>query len=223
MKKTYKPYAALLGLALASAQAQAVDFAFTSVTGTLTDALSGLTVTASAWSGTATGNQFESATLSYSTNGLGVFSSGENKQANNADALSNKSATELVLFSFSSAVSLQSLVTYQAGKDSDLNLWAGTGAFSPSGLLPSALPGSAAQFDNSINANGIRTVDLSTFAGSYDWLAISARLAQSDDFVKLTSLAVTPVAQPVPDAATWMTMLAGLGLVGFAVNRRART
>lgn len=222
MNNTFKQSVAILGFALASAHAQAVAFSFTASTGTLTDSLSGLTVTASAWSDTTAGNPYETATLSFSTDGLGVFHNGENARSSNADALGNKSANELILFSFSSAVSLQSLATFQAGKDSDLNLWAGTGAFSPNGLMAGSMPGLTTLFDNAEKTGGARTVDLATFIGTYDWLAISARIGHSDDFIKLTSLTVTPVAQPVPDAATWMTMLAGLGLVGFAVNRRTR-
>lgn len=223
MNNAFKHYAVILGFALASAQAQAAEFSFAATSGTLNDISSGLTVTASAWSDTATGSRFESAALSFSADGLGVNNSSENPKANNADALGNKSGTDLILFSFSRAASLQSLVTYQVGKDSDLSIWAGTGTFSPSGLLTSALPGGATQFDNTANTLGVRTVDLSTFTGTYNWLAISARIGHSDDFAKLKSLTLAPVAQPVPDAATWMTMLAGLGLVGFAVNRRTRT
>ena len=62
--------------------------------------------------------------------------------------------------------------------------------------------------------------------GLYDWVAIAANATAIDrfaDYAKLQSLTVNPVAQPVPDAATWMTMLAGLGLVGFRVSRRTPT
>lgn len=226
-------FAAILGFALAPAQAHALDFYFTAGSGTLTDTLASLTVTSSAWSGTGTSNAFVTATLSLSTDGMGVSNPTESTPNENANpnatkngngstavALGNSSGADLVLFSFSRAVNLQSLTLLQIGSDSDLSVWAGTGAFSPSGLLPSALPGSADQFDNTVDTADIRTVDLSAFSGTYDWLAVAARIGHTDDFVKLKSLAVTPVAQPVPDAASWMTMLAGLGLVAFRVNRR---
>lgn len=220
----FNRYAAILGFALVSAHAQAVEFSFTSA-GTITDTSTGLTITSSAWSDTAAGNQFETATLSFATDGMGVYNRTEKPtpgQGNTADALGNSKGSDLVLFSFSSQVSLQSLTTYQVGKDSDLSLWAGSGTFSLDGMTSSAL-GTATLYENTDTVAGIRIVDLSTFTGSYDWLAVAARIGEKDDFAKLTSLSVTPVAQPVPDAATWMTMLAGLGLVGFSVKRRART
>jgi hypothetical protein len=232
---TFIRYAAILGFTLASAQAQAVEFSFTSA-GTITDTLTGLTITSSAWSNTAAGSQFEAATLSFATDGMGVYNRTENtntanpnanpiagSNGNTTDALGNKGGVnDLILFSFSSAVSLQSLTMYQVGSDSDLSMWAGTGAFSPANKTADAL-GTASLFENTSAANEIKSVSLVTFTGTYDWLAVAARIGHIDDFAKLKSLTVTPVAQPVPDAATWMTMLAGLGLVGFAVNRRSRT
>lgn len=220
-------FAATLGLALFAAQAQAVQFDFLPGVGTLTSnngntfsaEVAGLTVTASAWS-SAAGNAFQAGELNLTTAGLGVYSAGEVRNASGADALGNRTAkgvdtSDLVLFSFSAAVSLQSLNLSQTGSDSDLSLWAGTGTgpANPIGLL---------QFDNTLASSGGRTVALSAFSGTYDWLAVAARIGQKDDLVRLQSLMVTPVTQPVPDAATWMTMLAGLGLVGFAVKRRTR-
>jgi hypothetical protein len=231
----FNRYSAILGFALASAQAQAVEFSFTLGAGTITDPLTGLTITSSAWSSTAAG-QFETAALSFATDGMGVYNPTENtntanananpiagSNGNTADALGNKGGVnDLILFSFSSKVSLQTLTMLQFGGDSDLSLWAGTGSpFSPSGMTVGAL-GTATLFENASAANEIKSASLVTFTGTYDWLAVAARIGHTDDLAKLKSLTVTPVAQPVPDAATWMTMLAGLGLVGFAVNRRRR-
>ena len=222
----FNRYAAILSLALASAQAQAVEFSFTSA-GTITDPLTDLTITSSAWSNTAAGSQFEAAKLSFdTTNGMGVYNPTENDkskgQGNTTDALGNNKGVDLVLFSFSSAVSLQSLTIYQVGRDSDLSLWAGTGTFSPSGLqASSSLLGTERLFSNTNSTEGIRTVDLSAIIGTYDWLAVAARIDHTDDVAKLKSLTVTPVAQSVPEVETWVMLLAGLGLVGFAVRRRA--
>lgn len=226
-------YAAILGLSL-SAQAQAIEFSFVSgavapeaygnvYTATVDD----LTLTASAWSNTSKRGAFETAELEiYSGFGLGVCNRDENincADKNNSHALDNKGADDLILFTFSRAVSLKTLSMLQFGGDSDLSLWAGTGPLSLNGLAPSAL-GGATLINNTSSANTIRTVTLDgALSGSYDWLAVAARIGQANDFAKLRSLTVEPVAQPVPDAATWMTMLAGLGLVGFAVNRRSRT
>ena len=218
-------YAAILGFTLASAQAQAVVFSFTGGVGTIIDPSTELTITSSAWSNTAAGSQFEAATLSFATDGMGVYNPTENDkskgQGNTADALGNNKGVDLVLFSFSSAVSLQSLTMYQVGRDSDLSLWAGTGTFRPSGLqASSSLLGTERQFSNTNSTEGIRTVDLSAIIGTYDWLAVAARIDHTDDVAKLKSLTVTPVAQSVPEVETWVMLLAGLGLVGFAVRRR---
>lgn len=226
----FNRYAAILGFALASAQAQAVEFSFTSGAAvspaafgnTYIATTDGLTLAASAWSDTAwskkaRANLFESAALTVVPGfGMGVCNQDGKLNCtskNNDDALGNKGADDLVLFSFSSKVSLQSLTMCQVGTDSDLSLWAGIGTFSPDGMKSSAI-GTATLYQNTNTVAGIRIVDPSAFTGSYDWLAVAARIGHTDDFAKLQSLTVTPVVQPVPDAATWMTMLAGLGLVG---------
>ena len=229
---TFNRIAAVLGFALVSAQAQAVTFDFTAAGGpSYTDSLTGLTVTASAWAETyKTGNilTFGAATLTPATDGLGVCNSKEGGclSTNDKGALGNKPANELILFTFSGTVNLQSLAMLQIGTDSDLSLWAGTGTFSPAGLKASLLGGTATTYSNTSNVNNIKSVSLAAYTGSYDWLAIAASATNKDkwgDLARLQSLTVNPVAQPVPEAATWMTMLAGLGLVGFRVSRRMQT
>jgi hypothetical protein len=229
----FNRYAAILGFALASAQAQAVDFSFTAGslssaasgnTYTATDPVTGLTLTSSAWSNTGAAKQFSTAALTLTpAAGLGVCNSGETNCATNGwnNAFGNNKGSDLILVTFSQAVSLQSLSLQQPGKDSDVSLWAGTGTFSPAGLTASQL-GAATPSNNTSGVAGIRTVSLTSFSATYDWVAIAASVTNLDktDYARLKSLTVTPVAQPVPDAATWMTMLAGLGLVGFRVSRR---
>lgn len=226
-------FAAILGLALASVQAQAVDFSFTSgsavspaLGNVYTATVSGLTISTTAWATTAPKSRFEAAALNLGSSGMGVCNAAEGAgcTGGTVSALDSSGANDLILFRFSGAVSLQSLTMLQSGGDSDLRMWAGTGTFSPSGLKINQLTGTATTYSNTSNVNGSRTVSLAAYTGSYDWLAISAfgkdRLA---DYVKLQSLTATPVAQPVPDAASWMTMLAGLGLVAFRVSRRPGT
>lgn len=220
--------AALLGIALVAAQAQAVDFSFAPASGTLTQGngnsysgtVNGLTITATAWSNANKAGKFQTATLNVANDGLGVCTSVHCTTG----MLDNSSgSSDMILFSFSSAVNLQSLGLQQVGSDSDLSVWAGTGStFSPNNKKPTKL-GTASLIDNSNAVAGFRTVGLAGFTGSYDWIAVAARIGQTNDFALLKSLTVNPVAQPVPEAATWMTMLAGLGLVGFAVSRRTHT
>jgi hypothetical protein len=186
--------------------------------------LDGLTLTATAWSTTGKKGALETAELEiYSGYGMGVCSRSEGVNClskGNNHALDNKGADDLILFTFSSAVELDTLKLLQFGGDSDLSLWAGSGAINLNGLTTGGL-GTATLINNNIKKDGDRTIDLgSVLGGSYDWLAVAARIGQNNDFAKLQSLTVNHVAQPVPDAATWMTMLAGLGLVGFRVSRR---
>ncbi len=230
----FNRFAALLGIALISGQAHAIDFSFASGAGltrsfgnAYTATVDDLTVTASAWSNTQRVkkfDQFEQAALTLTPgSGLGVCSSKEkvNCTAKNfADALGNKGADDLILFTFSSAVTLQSLSMIQSGGDSDLSIWAGTGAFSPAGLTASGIGPATFLYDNTNVVDPVKIVSLASFTGSYGWIAVATRIGHSDDFAKLQSLTVNHVAQPVPETATWITMLAGLGLVGFRVSRR---
>ena len=226
-------FAGVLGFALVSAQAQAVDFPLTSgalsstVAGntfTSIDTATGLTIQTSAWSSTANGRKFEAATLTVATDGMGVCNSAElNCTPGNLGSLGNNAASDLIVFRFSGLVSLNSL-TLQALGDNDLSLWAGAGAFSPAGKSAGQLGGAAFYNNNPSDVNGISNVSLTAFTGTYDWLAVATSVKNIDpiDLVKLKSLTVAPatVAQPVPEPDTWTTMLAGLGLIGFAVSRR---
>ncbi len=120
---------------------------------------------------------------------------------------------------FPAPVQLDSLTLRQFGGDSDLSIWAGSGSLNLDGVKPAAL-GSATPFSSTSSINDIKAVDLSSFTGTYDWLAVSARLAQANDFAKLRSLNVQ-AATPVPEVDNWIMLLTGLGLVGFAVRRRS--
>ena len=220
---------ALLGAALFSAQAAAVEFTFVSGNpapesfgNSYVQTLDGLTTTVTAWSTTGRRGSYQSAELEiYAGYGMGVCSRSEGVNCSNSGnmhALDNQGADDLILFRFSSAVQLDKLTLLQFGGDSDLSIWAGSGSLNLDGVKPAAL-GSATPFINNSSLNTIKTVDLSSFTGSYDWLAVSARLAQANDFAKLQSLTVQPTS-PVPEPGNWAMLLAGLGLVGFAVRRR---
>jgi len=222
---------ALLGAALFSAQAAAVEFSFVSGNpapeafgNSYTQVQSGLTTTATAWSTTGSGGRYQTAELEiYSDYGMGVCNRFEGVNCSNSGsmhALDNAGgATDLILFRFSGPVQLSHLTLRQFDGDSDLSLWAGTGNLQLANLTPSDL-GRASHAVNSSRVNDIKTVDLSGLAASYDWLAVSARLAQTNDFAKLQTLFVQPVTSPVPEANTSALLLAGLALTGLMVRRR---
>ncbi|HQT29791.1 MAG TPA: PEP-CTERM sorting domain-containing protein [Thiobacillus sp.] len=219
----------LLATILYSTQAAAAEFSF--VSGNPADAfgnsysqtLDGLTTTATAWSTTGKGSRFETAELEiFSGFGMGVCNRDKGLNCSNANtmhALDNKGSTDLVLFSFSSAVTLGNLRLQQFGGDSDLSLWAGSGSLALAGQKPNDL-GQALTAVNVSRIDTIKTVDLAAFTGAYDWLAVSARLSNANDFAKLHTLTVQAAVTPVPEANSWTMLLAGLGLVGFAVHRR---
>lgn len=223
---------AVLSLCIMSASAQAVDFSFLSnpVTpeafgNSLVMTQQNLTLTATAWSTTGSGNTFQTAELEiYSGYGMGVCNRIEGvncSNTGNSHALDNAGADDLILFKFSNAVRLDTLNLLQFGGDSDLSLWAGTGTLNLTGKTASGL-GTATLITNSNSQNTSRTITLgSTLNGQYDWLAVAARIGQENDYAKLRALTVDPVAAPVPEAESWAMLLAGLGLVGFAVRRRA--
>lgn len=221
---------ALLATVLLSTQAAATEFSFLSGNpapetfgNSYSQTLDGLTTTATAWSTTGHGNKYETAELEiYSGYGMGVCNRDEGVNCSsrgNMHALDNDGADDLIVFSFSSSVQLNNLTLLQFGGGSDLSLWAGTGSLNLAGLKSNSLGSEILAVNNSAIDN-IKTVDLSAFVGTYDWLAVSARLTQKDDFAKLTALNVQAVTTPVPEAETWTMLLAGLGLVGFAVRRR---
>jgi hypothetical protein len=116
-------------------------------------------------------------------------------------------------------VQLSQLSLRQFEGDSDLSLWAGTGNLQLADQKPADL-GPAFNTVNTSRVNDIKTVDLTRLAGTYDWLAISARLAQNNDFAKLQTLIVQQPTSPVPEANTWALFLSGLALTAFAVRRR---
>lgn len=216
----------LLTVALAS-PASAADFQLTaaSAAAAFGDPASlvadGLNLAATAWSTTGKNSRFEMAQLSVDgTAGMGVCSRVEGLGClGSAAALDSEGSKDLLVFRFAAPVTLGSLTLTQSGSDSDLRIWAGAGSLVLAGQTTAALGTNALSF-NTKSIAPLRTVDLSKFTGVYDWLAVSANLRQMDDFARLRALSVQPTT-PVPEPRTWTMLLAGLGLVGCAVRRRA--
>lgn len=218
---------AALALALLSAQVQAVEFSFLSGAVTpeaygnsYSTTVDGLTLTATAWATTGVFGRFQTAELeAYAGFGLGVCNRSEGLNCpskNNAPALDNRGADDLILFTFSQSVNLETVKFFQLAGDSDLNLWAGSGPINLNGIRSRDL-GRAIFVNNTDSSNTLRTIGLGGgFSGTYDWLAVGPRVNQNNDFINLSSLNVTPV----PEPQTWTMILAALGLIGFAVRRR---
>lgn len=229
---------AVLGLVLASTQAQAVPISFSFVSGlgtltqgsgnsyTYTDPTSGVALTATGWWTQFKANRslnFTAATLTSDPSyGLGVCAGTSNCATTTLDNAGGGS--DMILFSFSAPVTLQALNLQQFNSDSDLSVWAGTGALKASSTNPSKLDSLAValSINNTDTLPGSRSINLTSFSGTYNWIAVAAGIGQINDFAKLTSLTVATPTIPVSETATWVTMLAGVGLVGFRVRRRIR-
>jgi hypothetical protein len=221
----------LILTALLSAPAGAIEFQLHggSVSGGFgnarTQTLEGVSVTATAWSTTGRGNRYQTAELGvFGTLGMGVCNRDEGPGCGARDAshaLDNAAGKDLILFSFSAPVRLGGLTLAQIGTDSDLSLWAGTTTPDLEGSKSSSL-GAATHADSRLTGYQMKTVDLSGFSGQYNWLAVSSRLAQANDIARLHKLTVYAPVTPVPEADTWAMLMAGLGLVGYTVRRRAR-
>lgn len=231
--RAFNRFAVILGLALAAAQAQAmqpVAFSLASSPSsngttpyTATDTATGLTITATAWSSPAGSSQFAQAALTVAADGMGVCNASElNCTPGNLGSLGNNAGNDLILFRFNAPVDLQGLsIGPIGGVKPSFSVWAGTSTLPADTLLANL--GTATQF--SVAANQKNEVPLKNyFTGYYDWFAVAALIGGTNDLAKLQSLTVkiNPQAQPVPEPDTWIMLLAGLGLVGFAVSRRTQ-
>jgi hypothetical protein len=231
--------ATFLSLLVLSAQVQAIEFSFLSNPPTLgafgnsySSTAGGLTLTATAWSATGPRGELQTAELkTYPGFGMGACNRNEGANCstqNHQYGLDNRGAANLILFTFSSSVQLGALNHQQLTRDSDLSLWAGTGNVSLNGIEVHTL-GSAMLINNSDRADTLREIGLdAALSGNYEWLIVAARIGEENDSAMLRSLVVNPVGQlinpavqAIPEAETWAMMLAGLGLVGFAVRRKA--
>lgn len=190
---TFNRYAAILGFALVSAQAHAVAAQNVNIS-----------FDPSLWIVDSTSNAY-----SYTDSGLTITSKGWSATA----------AGNQILFSFSTPVSLKNLTVESSGGTS-LRMSAVDTLGATVGPITQTTDSKKSTV--SLNLNNV-------FSDYYNQFAVTNFIKATSGFDKLQSLKVmtnsniNPVAQPVPDAATWMTMLAGLGLVGFAVKRRTRT
>ena len=187
---------------------------------TFTQTVGGVTITATAWNSTSASAGFNTAELFKSGSaptyiGLGVCNSGEGTHTtglasctNTEGYLDNSGSLDLILFMFSSPMDPTQITlntTIHEGTDTQWwysNLTSLTGQSLNTLGAPSGTSSST-----TINLSGVQSVSSVIF---------SARVGQSDDGVKVTSLSVNP--SPVPEPATFG--MAGIALVGLGLIRK---
>jgi hypothetical protein len=210
-----------------------------------------LDVMVSAWSRQLDNTIKQGTLASFGTNGLGIFQQGESRDGN-FHQIDNVNGWEFLSFQFSKAVTLTSGVfnaynlaktnangapitdwwgrtVYRDYRDNDAFLgWgnAPVGWTTNLGLQnynQAAVFGSLSGSTNTdADGTAAQTFNLTNAVGN-TWLigaSINGPDALNDAF-KLAGLNVSTVS-PVPEPATWLTMLVGFGMVGAAARYRRR-
>lgn len=208
-----------------------------------TQSVGDVNVRISAWtlSGTsgATGTLTAATLGSYGANGLGATSTGENG-GNNTHTVDNEINRDFLVLQFDKQVSLKDAVFTAFSLPSTANVFdtdftVGSGTTATAWTTTMALGGLtysqlSAQFSNGIASYaGAASVSSATPAASQllnplnkygNLWFVGASFANPDnkfDAFKLSNITATAA---VPEAATWMMMIAGFGIVGTTLRRK---
>jgi PEP-CTERM motif len=209
-----------------------------------TQSVGGVNVRVSAWSlsgvSGASGTLTAATLGSYGTNGLGATSTGENG-GNNTHTVDNEINRDFLVFQFDQQVSLTSALFTAFSLPSNANIFdtdftVGSGTTATAWTSTLALGGLtyaqlSTQFSNGIASYaGAASVSSATPAASQllnplnkygnVWF-VGASFANPDtkfDAFKLSN--INAVTAPVPEASTWMMMIAGFGVVGASLRRK---
>ncbi|WP_375404756.1 PEPxxWA-CTERM sorting domain-containing protein [uncultured Sphingomonas sp.] len=228
MRATLLTTAVLATLALATpAGAASVSFTGNSPTsGTFgnsyTTSSGGVGVRATAWSGSTALSVPEQVYLGTYSSGLGVTNRFEgNGVANNSHVTDNIGSFDFVALTFSRAVTLTGITrngfSVSGGASTDTDAWISYGELNPAAGVAAQFAGFTSRGFEVAGGSGFGTA-----AAATTWLVGASRLASDrDDGFKLGAVSFDVVA-PVPEPATWLSMILGFGLVGGVMRRRPR-
>ncbi len=206
-----------------------------------TDGKSTLNARATGWTRDLGGNFVASNLVSWGANGLGVLQPKERTDGN-YHTVDNANGWEFVTLQFDKSVTLQSAVLNPFNLGS--NTYSDNDAFIARGFTSfGAAPTSASMkaIEASLNYDGSKQSGDTWFNSNSDDFKGAAKQTYNlspskvgnvwmiggsvngpdwrNDAFKLNSIAVTT---PVPEPATWMTMILGFGAIGVAARRRRR-
>lgn len=198
-----------------------------------------LQVLITGWQASQTNGAISSAFLGTYSGGLGVTGLGDSSGSNNLHTMDNVGGyTDFVVLQFSRAVSLTSLSatpfavplpTGGTGTDTDMSVLNAQGVITPSAWNVRTDITAAASMFNSItwgtaggtSAGGARAVSGYSSQFSSVWLVSASALSTDrNDGFKLSAISAQEQTPPVPEPATWATMILGFGAIGAAMRRR---
>ena len=211
----------------AIAPAHALDFVFTTSTssalyGTASNsislpAVSGVTVTATAWSAPLLTSAPNAAYLGRYDKGLGVTNSAEGTGGSNKHTIDNLDGYDFVRLVFSQAVNLTGLVktNFDINGQTDGDYWFSYGLVAADATSFTNWNAIVARGADRNSNDATNTAQFSTV-----WFIGAARTAEKNDGFKLGTIKAN--VQAVPEPATWLMMILGFGAIGTVVRKRAR-
>ncbi|MBP6902404.1 MAG: carboxypeptidase regulatory-like domain-containing protein [Burkholderiaceae bacterium] len=159
---------------------------------TYTDALTGVSVTARAFSQDKGTNTWQTAFVGAYGGGLGVTDSSEGTGSGNSHTVDNVGRNNYIVLQFSQAVRVDELFLGYVVGDSDVQVWVGNSATTLTSLNNSVLAGMAFTEVDTTTLTGARSVDVNDGGVRGNILIIAADTTDGtpDDYFKLQNVSV---------------------------------
>jgi serine-aspartate repeat-containing protein C/D/E len=161
-------------------------------TRTYTDALTGVSVTASAFSQTKGTNTWQDAWLGAYSGGLGVTDSSEGSGSGNTHTVDNVGRNNYVVLQFSQSVKLDQAYLGYVVNDSDMQVWIGNSATSITSMSNSVLSSMSFSEVNTTTLSSARWADLNAggVTGNVVIIAADTTDTSPEDYFKVDKVAV---------------------------------
>jgi hypothetical protein len=161
-------------------------------TRTYTDALTGVSVTASAFSQTKGTNTWQDAWLGAYSGGLGVTDSSEGSGSGNTHTVDNVGRNNYVVLQFSQSVKLDQAYLGYVVNDSDMQVWIGNSATSITSMNNSVLTSMSFSEVNTTTLSTARWADLNAggVTGNVVIIAADTTDTSPEDYFKVEKVAV---------------------------------